>query len=135
MFTTPERSRVTPEREPKTSIMTVAELPTKIEVTLTEETDDGPPLRAAQKSNAIRNKIATAPKRAMTPRRGWRTKTSAARAMIMRPRTRSVHRTGIVSEPRLIGADATLRGLKEREECAPDWVPKPKTKNVKRPTT
>ena len=63
---------MTPDSAPKTSTMVVADAPTKNDVTLTYSIGEGPGVRAAQKSKARRNRTATKPKRAMTPRSGSR---------------------------------------------------------------
>ena len=52
MLTTPARSHMTPDNEPKMSTMVTAELPTSIDVTLMKVTGEGPGVRTAQKSSA-----------------------------------------------------------------------------------
>src|SRR5271169_204167 len=123
MLTTPARSHITPESEPKTSTMTVAELPTRIDVRFTDEMTEGPGSRAAQNSNANKKKMATTPKRNMTARRGRRRKTSVPSAIISSPRTMSVQRTGMVREPNLMGAWERLMGSKVSDDFAFELLP------------
>ena len=135
MLTTPDRSHITPESEPKTSTMTVAELPTRIDVRFTDEMTDGPGLRAAQNSSANKKRIATIPKRNMTARRGRRMNTSVPRVIMSSPSTMSVQRTGMVSEPNLMGAFERLMGSNVSDDFAFVPLPNPKMKTVKRPTS
>ncbi len=70
MFTTPERSHMMPESEPKTSTITVALAPTSNEVTLMKLIGEGPGPREAHTSSVKRNSSETIPNRPMTKRRG-----------------------------------------------------------------
>jgi hypothetical protein len=87
IFTTPARSHMIPESEPKMRTITVADAPTRREVTLMELMGEGPGPRAAQINSVKRKKMATIPKRPMTKRRGSRQKTSTPMAIITTPRT------------------------------------------------
>ena len=115
--------------------MTVAELPTRMDVRFTDEMTEGPGLRAAQNNSANKKRIATIPKRSMTARRGRRMNTSAPRAIMSSPSTMSVQRTGMVSEPNLIGALARLMGSNVSDDFAFETLPNPKMNTVKRPTS
>src|SRR5665213_1444472 len=116
IFTTPDRSHMTPESDPKMRTIAAALLPTRIAVMFTDDVGDGPGVRAAQNSRAKRNKTATEPKRAMTPRRGWRKYVSAAMATITTPSTTTVQRVTTVREPTRQGAFTKLIGLNVSDE-------------------